>query len=74
MTFPCLNACVFLQFAFLRLAPPHHTDGTREAIDDGFPPSAFFGCLLCRGAFFVSPPPATPAVHDRVLIGGLTFL
>ena len=46
--FPCLRACVLLQFAFLRLAPPRHADDTREGFDGGW---------SCHSAFFVSPPP-----------------
>ena len=34
--FPRLSACVFLQFAFLRLAPPRHTGGTRQVFDGWF--------------------------------------
>ena len=46
--FPFLRACVLLQFAFLRLAPLRHADGTREGFDGG---------LSCHSAFFISPPP-----------------
>ena len=54
--FPCLRACVLLQFAFLRLAPPRHADDAREGFDGGW---------SCHGAFFVSHPPATLAVRGR---------
>ena len=53
--FPCLRACVLLQFAFLRLAPPRHADDAREGFDRGW---------SCHSAFFVSPP-ATLAVRSR---------
>ena len=34
--FPCLSACILLQFPFIRLTPPRHADGTREGFDGGF--------------------------------------
>ena len=46
MTSPCLSACVSLLSAFLRLAPSHHADGTREAFDDG--PPGDLGTLFTR--------------------------
>ena len=75
MTFPCLGACVSLHFAFLRLAPPHHTDGTQEAFDDGFPcHSAFSGGLFTVVPFPLCPPaPATPAVRGRFFMCGLPY-
>ena len=53
--FPCLRACILLQFAFICL-PPRHADDTREGFDGGW---------SCHSAFFVSPPPATLAVRGR---------
>ena len=35
--FLCHNACVLLQFAFLRLTPPRHAAGSREVFDGGLP-------------------------------------
>ena len=45
--FPCLSACVLLQFTFLRLAPLRHADDRREGFDGGW---------SYHSAFFVSPP------------------
>ena len=34
--FPCLRACVVLQFAFSSSRPPRHADDTREGFDVGW--------------------------------------
>ena len=67
MTSPCFSDCVSLQFAFLCLPCPHHTDGTLEVFDDGCPCRCVFrGGLFCCGAFSVSLPPPT---HRRYATG-----
>ena len=59
--FPCLRACVLLQFACIRLAPPRHADDAREGYDGGW---------SCHSAFFVSPPRHTGGTR-QVLTDGL---
>ena len=61
--FPCLRACVLLQLAFLRLAPPRHADGTREGLT-----------VVCLAiAPFSSRPPRHTGGTRQVLTGGSPY-
>ena len=59
--FPCLRACVLLQFVFFRLAPPRHADDTREGFDGGW---------SCHSALSSRPPRYTGGTR-QVLTDGL---
>ena len=61
--FPCRRACVLLQFAFLRLAPPAMLAVRGRVLT-----------VVCLAiAPFSSRPPATLAVRGRFLTGGLPY-
>ena len=61
--FPCLRACVLLQFAFLRLAPPATLTVRGKVLT-----------VVCLAiAPFSSRPLATLAVRGRFLTGGLPY-
>ena len=62
--FPCLSACVLLQFAFLRLTPPATltVPGRVLTVD-----------CLAIAPFSSRPPHATLAVRGRFLTGGLPY-
>ena len=61
--FPCLSACVLLQFAFLRPAPPTTLTVRGRVLT--------VVCLTI--APFSSRPPDTLAVRGRFLTGGLPY-
>ena len=63
--FPCLSACILLQFAFLRLAPPRHAGGSREGFDGG---------LSYHSAFFVSPPRHAGGTREGFLTVGCLII